>query len=476
MTYEVVIGLEVHVELSTNSKLFCSCSSKFGAEPNENVCPACLGMPGMPAVTNKKAIELGIAAGLVTNSEITKIVSFDKKNYFYPDLPTGYQITQLFAPICRNGWVEIETEKGKRKITLKQIHIEADAGKLVHDNRTDTTLIDYNRSSVPLIEIVSNPDFHSAEEVVAYLEKLRSLLSFANISDCKMQEGSMRCDVNLSVMQEGAKELGVRTEMKNMNSLKAITAAINFEAQRHIDALETGSEVLVQETRRWDDNKGESFSMRKKEDATDYRYFPNPELMPIAIDSEWIDKVRANLPEAAHDRFQRLTEKLGLSEYDSSIITGSKNLSDIFDKTMGYFSNPKEVANWIIVELLSISKGDNKGDDDVKIDCKKFAKLIELVDTQVINRNVGKKLLSLVLTEDIDPSVYVEENKLGMISDTETIDKVIQEVLLDNTKSVDEYRNGNQKVLGFLIGQIMRKLGGKANPKLINIQLKKHLS
>ena len=476
MTYEVVIGLEVHVELSTNSKLFCSCSSKFGAEPNENVCPACLGMPGMPAVTNKKAIELGIAAGLVTNSEITKIVSFDKKNYFYPDLPTGYQITQLFAPICRNGWVEIETEKGKRKITLKQIHIEADAGKLVHDNRTDTTLIDYNRSSVPLIEIVSNPDFHSAEEVVAYLEKLRSLLSFANISDCKMQEGSMRCDVNLSVMQEGAKELGVRTEMKNMNSLKAITAAINFEAQRHIDALETGSEVLVQETRRWDDNKGESFSMRKKEDATDYRYFPNPELMPIAIDSEWIDKVRANLPEAAHDRFQRLTEKLGLSEYDSSIITGSKNLSDIFDKTMGYFSNPKEVANWIIVELLSISKGDNKGDDDVKIDCKKFAKLIELVDTQVINRNVGKKLLSLVLTEDIDPSVYVEENKLGMISDTETIDKVIQEVLLDNTKSVDEYRNGNQKVLGFLIGQIMRKLGGKANPQLINIQLKKHLS
>lgn len=476
MKYEVVIGLEVHVELSTNSKLFCSCSSKFGAEPNENVCPACLGMPGMPAVTNKKAIELGIAAGLVTNSEITKIVSFDKKNYFYPDLPTGYQITQLFAPICRNGWVEIETEKGKRKITLKQIHIEADAGKLVHDNRTDTTLIDYNRSSVPLIEIVSNPDFHSAEEVVAYLEKLRSLLSFANISDCKMQEGSMRCDVNLSVMQEGAKELGVRTEMKNMNSLKAITAAINFEAQRHIDALETGSEVLVQETRRWDDNKGESFSMRKKEDATDYRYFPNPELMPIAIDSEWIDKVRANLPEAAHDRFQRLTEKLGLSEYDSSIITGSKNLSDIFDKTMGYFSNPKEVANWIIVELLSISKGDNKGDDDVKIDCKKFAKLIELVDTQVINRNVGKKLLSLVLTEDIDPSVYVEENKLGMISDTETIDKVIQEVLLDNTKSVDEYRNGNQKVLGFLIGQIMRKLGGKANPKLINIQLKKHLS
>ena len=476
MKYEVVIGLEVHVELSTDSKLFCSCSSKFGAEPNENVCPACLGMPGMPAVTNKKAIELGIAAGLVTNSEITNVISFDKKNYFYPDLPTGYQITQLFAPICRNGWVEIETEKGKRKITLKQIHIEADAGKLVHDNRTDTTLIDYNRSTVPLIEIVSNPDFHSAEEVVAYLEKLRSLLSFANISDCKMQEGSMRCDVNLSVMKEGSKKLGVRTEMKNMNSLKAITAAINFEAQRHIDALETGSEVLVQETRRWDDNKGESFSMRAKEDATDYRYFPNPELMPIVIDNEWIDQVRAKLPEAAQDRFLRLTEKLGLSEYDSSIITGSKNLSDIFDKVMEYFSKPKEIANWIIVELLSISKGDNKGEDDVKIDCKKFAKLIELVDSKVINRNVGKKLLLLVLTEDIDPSKYVEENKLGMISDTATIDKVIQEVLADNSKSIEEYRNGNQKVIGFLIGQIMRKLEGKANPQLVNSQLKEHLS
>ncbi|NLK03716.1 MAG: Asp-tRNA(Asn)/Glu-tRNA(Gln) amidotransferase subunit GatB [Clostridiales bacterium] len=476
MKYEVVMGLEVHVELSTNSKLFCACSSKFGAEPNENVCPACLGMPGMPAVTNKRAIELGIAAGLVTNSEITKTISFDKKNYFYPDLPTGYQVTQLFAPICKNGWVEIETEKGKKKITLSQIHIEADAGKLVHDNRTDTSLIDYNRASVPLIEIVSNPDFRSAEEVVAYLEKLRQLLSFANVSDCKMQEGSMRCDVNISVMEKGATEYGVRTEIKNMNSLKAIAAAINYEAQRQIDALETASEELVQETRRWDDSKGQTFSMRQKEDATDYRYFPNTELMPISIEDKWIEEVRANLPEAAHDRFLRLTEKLGLSEYDSNIITGSKNLSDIFDKTMEYFSKPKEVANWIIVELLSIAKGDNKGEDDVKIDCKKFAKLMELVDSKVINRNVGKDLLSLVLTEDIDPEKYVEENKLGMISDTDMIDKVVQEVLVEFSKSVEEYKEGNQKVFGFLVGQTMRKLGGKANPQLINSLLKKHLS
>ena len=263
--------------------------------------------------------------------------------------------------------VEIETEKGKKKITLSQIHIEADAGKLVHDNRTDTSLIDYNRASVPLIEIVSNPDFRSAEEVVAYLEKLRQLLSFANVSDCKMQEGSMRCDVNISVMEKGATEYGVRTEIKNMNSLKAIAAAINYEAQRQIDALETASEELVQETRRWDDSKGQTFSMRQKEDATDYRYFPNTELMPISIEDKWIEEVRANLPEAAHDRFLRLTEKLGLSEYDSNIITGSKNLSDIFDKTMEYFSKPKEVANWIIVELYIavIIKA------RIKIDCKK---------------------------------------------------------------------------------------------------------
>jgi aspartyl-tRNA(Asn)/glutamyl-tRNA(Gln) amidotransferase subunit B len=262
--YEVMMGLEVHVELSTETKLFCSCSAKFGGGPNEHVCPACCGMPGMPAVTNKRAVELGIAAGIVTNSEIAGVMTFDKKNYFYPDLPTGYQITQLFAPVCKNGRVEIETSLGKKTITLKQIHIEEDAGKLVHDGRTGTTLVDYNRASVPLIEIVSNIDFRTAEEVVAYLEKLRSLLSFAGVSDCKMQEGSMRCDVNISVREAGSEALGVRAEIKNMNSLKAISAAIEYEAGRQIEALETGSEVLVQETRRWDDARGETFSMRGK--------------------------------------------------------------------------------------------------------------------------------------------------------------------------------------------------------------------
>lgn len=468
MNYETVIGLEVHVELSTETKLFCACCAKFGAEANENICPACMGMPGMPAVINKKAVELGIAASLVTNSEITPCMTFDKKNYFYPDLPTGYQITQWFAPICKNGWIEIETSEGKRKITLKQIHIEEDAGKLVHDNRIGASLIDFNRTSVPLVEIVSNPDFRTAEEVVAYLEKLRLLLSFAGVSDCKMQEGSMRCDVNISVRKVGSTALGTRTEIKNMNSLKAIAAAITFESQRHINALETGSEVLVQETRRWDDNIGETFSMREKEAAADYRYFPDPEIMPIEIGDDWINDVRNSLPETSYDKYARLTQELGLSLYDSKIITGSKNLSDIFDGTMKYFDNPKEVVNWIIVELLSIAKGDNKGEDDVKIDCRKFAEIMELVDNKTINRNIAKKLLLLIWEDDIDPVLYVKENKLGMVSDTRLIEDTIQLVLKEQSNSVEQYKAGNDKLFNFLVGQVMKKLAGKADPKIVN--------
>lgn len=476
MRYEVVMGLEVHVELATESKLFCGCSAKFGADANENVCPACAGMPGMPAVTNKKAVDLGIAAGIVTNSEIAKVMTFDKKNYFYPDLPTGYQITQLFAPICTNGWVEIETEAGKKKITLKQIHIEEDAGKLVHDGRTGTSLVDFNRTSVPLIEVVSNPDFRTAEEVIAYLEKLRLLLSFAGVSDCKMQEGSMRCDVNISVREKGTEKLGTRTEIKNMNSLKAIAAAIAYESERHIDALETGSEVLVQETRRWDENSGETFSMRGKENATDYRYFPNPELMPIVIDEGWVERVRATLPETAEAKFARMTGELGLSEYDSEIITGSKNLSDIFDKTTALFPKPKDAVNWIIVELLAIAKGDNKGEDDIEIDCTKFAKLMELVDNKTINRNIGKKILFLIWKEGVDPETYIEENKLGMVSDESVIDETVKAVLAENEKSVADYKNGNKKAIGFLVGQTMKKLGGKANPQMVNKLLAEYLA
>ncbi|MCL2618249.1 MAG: Asp-tRNA(Asn)/Glu-tRNA(Gln) amidotransferase subunit GatB [Defluviitaleaceae bacterium] len=475
MKYETVMGLEVHVELATNSKLFCGCSAKFGADANENVCPACMGMPGMPAVTNKRAVELGIAASLVTNSEISREITFDKKNYFYPDLPASYQITQWFAPICRGGWVEIETEAGPRKITLKQIHIEEDAGKLVHDNRTGTSLVDFNRTSVPLVEIVSNPDFRTAEEVVAYLEKLRSLLSFAGVSDCKMQEGSMRCDVNISVREAGSNKLGTRVEIKNMNSLKAITTAIAYESGRHIDALETGSETLRQETRGWNDDLGETFPMREKEEAADYRYFPNPELLPISVSQTWIDEIRGSLPESAQEKYLRLTSEIGLSEYDSRLITSGKNLSAIFDKTTHHYNEPKEVVNWIMVELLAIAKGDNKGEDDIDIDCRKFAKLIEMAHRKEINRNTAKKILPLILSDGVDPAAYVREHRLSAIGDTGVIESAVGEVLAEHAKLADEYRAGNQKAFGFLVGQSMKKLAGKADPQLVNQILQKRL-
>jgi len=472
MKFEVVMGLEVHVELLTESKLFCSCSAKFGADPNENVCPACAGMPGFPAVVNKKAIDLAIAAGLVTNSEISPKITFDKKNYFYPDLPTGYQITQFFAPVCTNGRVELESGKN---ITLKQVHIEEDAGKLVHDPRTRTSLIDFNRASVPLIEIVSNPDFNTAGEVNEYLEKLRLLLSFAGVSDCKMQEGSMRCDINISVREKGSKILGTRTEIKNMNSLKAITRAIEYEAQRHIDVLETGSEELVQETRRWDDDAGMSYSMRGKEEAADYRYFPNPELMPVSIDEKWIDRVRAGLPEPAHEKYNWMTESLGLPKHDSKIISSNQNLSRIFDGVLELVGKPKDVSNWMIGELLAITKDADINDDDIDIDLVKFAAVINMVGEGKINRTVGKKVLGKIIEEDVDPESYVAENSLGMVSDTGLLESAVEEVLAENEKSVAEYRAGSQKVFGFLVGQVMKKTAGKADPRSVNELLKKKI-
>ena len=476
MKYEVVMGLEVHVELATQTKLFCSCSAHFGAEANENTCPACIGMPGMPAVLNKGAVDLAIAAALVTNSKITPVMTFDKKNYFYPDLPTGHQITQLFAPICRDGWVDIEVDGKTRRISLKQIHIEEDAGKMVHDNRIGASLVDYNRASVPLVEIVSNPDFRTAEEVVAYLEKLRLLLSFAGVSDCKMQEGSMRCDVNISVRPIGQQEYGTRTEIKNMNSLKAISVAIAYEAQRHIDLIESGKgEEIVQETRRWDDDLGATFSMREKEAEADYRYFPNPEILPVTIDEGWISHIRAILPEPSHEKFARLTGELGLSDYDAGIISGSKTLSNIFEGTMEHFPKAKEVVNWIIVELLAIAKGDNKGEDDVSIDCEKFAAVIKLVDEKKVNRATGKKLLALVWKDNIDPVAYVEENNLGMVQDDGLVQSLVAQVLVEFAASVQEYREGNGKAYNFLVGQTMRKLAGKADPAAVNAELKKQL-
>ena len=468
MKYEVVMGLEVHVELSTESKLFCSCSAKFGADANEHVCPACIGMPGLPPVVNQNAIELGIKAGLVTNCKIADVITFDKKNYFYPDLPTGYQITQLLNPICTDGHIDVDTSNGEKRIRLQQIHLEEDAGKLVHDTWDDSSLVDYNRASVPLVEIVSRPDFRSAEEVIAYLEKLRALLTFAGVSDCKMQEGSMRADINISVREKGATELGTRTEIKNMNSLKAIVKAIEYETERHIDALETGFEELIQETRRWDDNKNQSFSMRNKEDATDYRYFPNAEIMPVVISSEWISNVKSKLPELAHEKYARYLSEYGLPEQDCKVLTSDKALTDIFDDTMKYCHAPKEAANWILVELISLAKVDGKNIDDVKISGEKISKLIELVEKRVVNRTTAKEIFAEIYKNDVNPEEYVEKNQLGMVSDENLLIETVKKALSENPKSVAEYKEGNKKVVGFFVGIVMRNMQGKADPAMVN--------
>jgi len=476
MEWETVMGLEVHVELATESKLFCSCSAKFGAKANENVCPACCGMPGMLPVANKRAVELGMIAGKVTDSAVTREITFDKKNYFYPDLPTGYQITQWFAPICKNGRVEIETAQGKKTVTLKQIHLEEDAGKLSHDARLGVSLVDYNRAGVPLAEIVSNPDFRSAEEVIAYLTKLQKLLSFAGVSDCKMQEGSMRCDVNISVRKKGESAYGVRTEIKNMNSFRAIERAIAYESRRHIDALELKTEVLVQETRGWDDNAGETFAMRSKEDAHDYRYFPNPDIAPIVIDEAWLDAVFTSVPESAASKFARFTGEFGLPVKDCEVLTSGKHIAEAFEGAIANGASPKDAAAWVLGELLSLLKTERLEPEGLSLDVKKFAEIIALVKAGKLNRNAAKTVLQVLLKDVVmDVGAYLTENNLYISMESSELDGIIDGILADNPRPVAEFKGGNEKIITFFMGQIMKKTAGKADFKTVNAILLKKL-
>ena len=472
--YETVIGLEVHVELATKTKIFCSCTTEFGGEENTHTCPVCTGMPGALPVLNRQVVNYAMAAGIALNCDITRYSKFDRKNYFYPDLPKAYQISQLYAPICQNGFVEIETENGKKKIGIHEIHMEEDAGKLNHDPWEDVTLVDYNRGGTPLIEIVSEPDFRSAEEVIAYLEKLRLTLKYLGVSDCKMQEGSMRADVNLSVRPVGQKEFGTRTEMKNINSLKAIGRAIQYEAKRQIEVIEDGGRV-VQETRRWDENKDATFAMRSKENAQDYRYFPDPDLVPIVIDDAWYNNIKDNIPEMAEAKCKRYTEELGLTDYDASVITSSKNLADIFEEAAEVCGKPKEVANWLMGDLLKLVNDNSQDIDEIKLSAHKLADLIGLVSDGVINRNTAKKVFEKVYLEDVDPKQYVEENSLGMISDQNVIKERIAGVLAANEQSVNDYKSGKQKAFGFIVGQTMREFKGKADPAVVNKLLKEML-
>ena len=465
--YETVIGLEVHVELATKMKIFCSCSTEFGGAPNTHTCPVCTGMPGALPVLNRQVVEYALAVGLAVNCEINQYCRFDRKNYFYPDNPQNYQISQLYLPICHDGFVEIETAAGKKKVGIHEIHMEEDAGKLIHDEWEDCSLVDYNRSGVPLIEIVSEPDMRSAEEVIAYLEKLRLIIQYLRASDCKLQEGSMRADVNLSVREAGAPEFGTRTEMKNLNSFKAIARAIEGERKRQIELLEEGKKV-IQETRRWDDNKESSRAMRSKEDAKDYRYFPDPDLPPVFISDTWIQEIKDRQPEFKTGKMARYQAELGLSEYDADIITGSKRMADIFEATVSLCKKPKEAANWLMVEGMRLLKEEALEPEAIRFSPENLAKLIVLVDNGTITRTVAKEVFEKIFAEDIDPEAYVEENGLKVVNDEGALRAVIEEVIAANPQSVTDYRNGKERARGFLVGQTMRAMKGKADPAMVN--------
>ena len=472
--YETVIGLEVHVELATKTKIFCGCSTAFGGAPNTHTCPVCTGMPGSLPVLNKQVVEYAVAVGLATNCQITQYCKFDRKNYFYPDNPQNYQISQLYLPICRNGHVDIETEQGTKAIGIHEIHMEEDAGKLIHDEWEDCSLVDYNRSGVPLIEIVSEPDMRSAQEVIAYLEKLRMTVQYLGASDCKLNEGSMRADVNLSVREVGAKEFGTRTEMKNLNSFKAITHAIEGERERQIELLESGKEV-VQETRRWDDAKEYSYAMRSKEDAQDYRYFPDPDLVPVYISDEWLEQIRLRQPEFREAKMARYKEEFDIPEYDIGIITDSKHMADLFEETVAICKQPKKVSNWLMGETLRLLKEKNMDPEDIRFAPGNLAKLIGLVDAKAINSSVAKEVFEVMFEEDVDPEKYVEEKGLKTVNDEGALRKTIEEIIAANPQSVEDYHNGKDRAIGFLVGQTMKAMKGKADPAMVNQILKELL-
>lgn len=472
--YETVIGLEVHVELATKTKIFCGCSTQFGGAPNTHTCPVCTGMPGSLPVLNRQVVEYAMGIGLAIHCDITRVCKFDRKNYFYPDNPQNYQISQLYLPIARNGYVEIEVGDTKKKIRIHEMHMEEDAGKLIHDEWDDTSLVDYNRSGVPLVEIVSEPDMRSSEEVIAYLEKLRTTIQYLGASDCKLQEGSMRADVNLSVREMGTGEFGTRTEMKNLNSFKAIARAIEGERERQIELLEAGKKV-VQETRRWDDNKESSHAMRSKEDAQDYRYFPEPDLVPIVISQEWIDRVKKRQPEFREEKLKRYKKEFDIPQYDAEILTESKHMADIFEETTALCGKPKKVSNWLMVETMRLLKEHNMESEDITFTPENLAKLIELADAGTINSSVAKEVFDHVFEENVDPEKYVEEHGLKTVNDEGALIEVLEKVIADNPQAVVDYKGGKEKALGALVGQTMKAMKGKANPGLVNQKLREML-
>jgi len=474
MKYETVIGLEVHVQLSTESKIFCGCSTKFGAMPNSQTCPVCLGLPGVLPVFNEEVLNLAIKVALALNCKISKIMKFDRKNYYYPDLPKNFQISQFDMPLSSNGYLEIEALGNLRKIAIKRVHLEEDAGKLIHEQAGNASLVDLNRTGTPLLEIVSEPDITSPQEAQQYLLGLRAVLQYLGVSDCNMEEGSLRCDANISIRPKGAEELGVKAEIKNMNTFKGVKAALEYEERRQVSFLENG-EKIIQETRLWDGQKQKTFSMRSKEEAHDYRYFPEPDLMPFEIEKERIEALRATLPELPNSKKQRFQESYQLTEYDASVLVSNANMAAYFERCVQLFKKPKVIANWITQDIAAELNIKNIDIRQLGITPENLVKMVEMIESGMLSTKIAKEVLKLMIETGKDPKKIVEEKGLIQVSSDEEIRKVAKQVIIENKKSADDYRKGKQKAIGHLVGQVMKKTEGRANPKLLNKILEEEL-
>ncbi len=469
--YETVIGLEVHVELATKTKIFCGCSTAFGGEPNTHTCPVCTGMPGSLPVLNKRVLEYAVAVGLATNCEITQYCKFDRKNYFYPDLPKAYQISQFDVPLCEHGYLDVLMDGDVRRIGITRIHIEEDAGKLIHDDSFDGTLADYNRCGVPLIEIVSEPDLRSAEEAKAYMETITNILLYLGISDAKMQEGSVRADVNVSVRPRGQKEFGTRTEMKNVNSFGAVYRAIQYEAQRQIEVV-SGGGVIEQETRRWDDAKGENYVMRTKEDAQDYRYFPDPDLLTFEISEAHVQELKASIPELPVAKALRYVKEYGLLPVDAQLLASNRARSEFFDSCVATGKCDKKlICNWMIGDIAKILNERRIEITDTALTKESLTDMIALIEKGTISNTAAKTVLDVIIEKDVSPAKVVEEKGLAQISDSDALLTLVDEVLAQNAKAVADYKGGKTNVVGFLVGQCMKASKGKGNPAILREML-----